>query len=303
MQPTPRVRCRAGSRWCDRREPALRRPDRSRPTRLSNATHQRIRIDEGCRFTPCVVQHEALFDPFFTTKEVDEGTGLGLAGVHAITTSLGGSVEVRSEPGHGTTFAVIIPLTGTTLLDPTSGSVSGSASQSPPAGAVVAHPARPADVAHDNPSGTILIVDDEPALVAVFSRALRRQGYEVVTAGDAYHALEVFQLDPLAVALLITDLSMPQMTGAELISECRAMRPDLPAILMSSFADERWTDLDALDAHGDLGDDGDHDTDEHSAEANALQFLQKPFGIDDLLAAVGTVVSIRREGHTLSGAL
>jgi PAS domain S-box-containing protein len=151
---------------------------------------------------------DRIFEPFFTTKGVGEGTGLGLAVVHGIVTSHDGSISVVSAPGKGTTFTVLLP----------------RAKHSSPA---IGTPAQMVALGR----GRILFVDDEEDLVNVAQQRLRRLGYKVTTKSDSLEALNTFRNNPGGFDLVITDVTMPHMTGMKLGRELRRIRGDIPVIL------------------------------------------------------------------------
>ncbi|QXE89337.1 response regulator [Geomonas subterranea] len=156
---------------------------------------------------------EQIFDPFFTTKGHNEGTGLGLSVVHGIVRNHGGGITVSSRPGVGATFEVFLPRIGAvqnnSLLQTEAASLTGT--------------------------GRILFVDDEEDVVFSGKKMLERLGYQVVTGRDGVEALEIFRADPGAVDLVITDQTMPRMTGIELSRELVAVRSDLPVILCTGL--------------------------------------------------------------------
>jgi len=158
---------------------------------------------------------ERMFEPFFTTKEVGKGTGLGLAAVHGIMSGHGGVVAATSKVGHGTTFDIFIP---TIAAEPTSGE---------------------AAAVEDKPCGSesILIVDDEPQVSSMLARMLGRIGYKVDCFNSAPEAIEAFKRAPHSWSLVITDQTMPQMTGIELAKRILAQSPNLPVILCSGYTD------------------------------------------------------------------
>jgi len=157
-----------------------------------------------------------IFEPFFTTKGVGGGTGLGLSVVHGIVKDLGGAIKVDSQLGMGTTFEVYLPRY---LKQPV---------------AAIREP-EPEIMGGE---GHIMVVDDEPQLLAISQKMLTRLGYQVTAVSDPQAALEIFQAQPEAFDLLLTDLTMPQMTGLELAREVLQLRPDLPIILTTGFDEE-----------------------------------------------------------------
>lgn len=153
-----------------------------------------------------------LFEPFFTTKPVGEGTGMGLAIVHGIVTDHGGVITVDSTPDHGTTFSLYLPCY-----------VASSAK----------HIETPATRAEGE--GRILLVDDEPSLAMGLETVLRRHGYDVVAYTDPLQALRHFASDSRSFDVIITDQTMPGMTGETLARSMRRVRPDVPIILCTGF--------------------------------------------------------------------
>jgi signal transduction histidine kinase len=166
--------------------------------------------DTGVGIPPDVV--ERMFDPFFTTRGVGKGTGLGLSLVHGIVTDLGGAIDVKSALGEGTRFEIWLPVT--------------------------MEAAKPATttMVPELPRGrgqTVMIVDDEPMLVALAEEMLAGLGYEPVGFESSRQALQVFRSKPERFDLVLTDEAMPELVGTELAREIRVLRPDIPVILMS----------------------------------------------------------------------
>jgi two-component system cell cycle sensor histidine kinase/response regulator CckA len=165
--------------------------------------------DTGMGIAPDVADH--IFEPFFTTKPKGQGTGLGLATVYGIVTEAGGSLSVYSEVGMGTTFRVLLP----------AAEAPAPRAAAPGANRVEGH------------GETILVVEDEPAMMEVTARILRRSGFVVIEATTGSDAIAlVTQGD---VDLLLTDSVMPQMSGRELAYRVRQLRPDLPVLFMSGY--------------------------------------------------------------------
>lgn len=166
--------------------------------------------DTGCGMEKEVM--ERIFEPFFTTKKVNEGTGLGLSVVHGIVKSHNGAIAVDSTPGKGTTFDVFFP------------KVESNEVQAPES----SEPATPKQE-------VILLVDDEKVMVDVTKQILERLGYAVVATTSSIVALEAFQEEPDEFDLVITDQTMPNMTGTQLARELIAIKPDIPVILCSGY--------------------------------------------------------------------
>ncbi len=166
--------------------------------------------DSGVGIAPRVLEH--MFDPFFTTKEIGVGTGLGLSLVHGIVTDLGGGIEVASEVGRGSTMTVYLPCCGEV------------------------QPAKPPDEAPTPGRGeTVLLIDDEEALVRLGEEMMAGLGYEAVGFTSSTAALESFRLTPRRFDIVVTDESMPEMTGSELVREIRKIRPDVPVLMMTGY--------------------------------------------------------------------
>jgi PAS domain S-box-containing protein len=181
---------------------------------LREGSYVRLTVrDTGAGMTPEVAQH--IFEPFFTTKGVGEGTGMGLAVVHGIVISHGGVIHVESEPGQGTTFSIYFP-------EVEAESIQGE----------------------DNPfqqeifmgRGNILFVEDEEPLAKLGGEAIRGLGYEVMVRTSSVEALEVFRADPFRFDAVVTDQTMPNITGEALAREMLQIRPDVPIILCTGFS-------------------------------------------------------------------
>ena len=156
---------------------------------------------------------ERIFDPFFTTKEIGVGTGLGLSLVHGIVTDLGGGIDVQSEVGAGSTFTVYLPWQS-----------------------CVTAPAPLDEAAAPNGNGeTILLVDDEESLVRLGEEMIAELGYEPVGFTSSRTALDTFRAEPQRFSAVLSDESMPEMTGSEMIAEIRKIRADIPIVLMSGY--------------------------------------------------------------------
>ncbi|HET9977011.1 MAG TPA: PAS domain S-box protein [Burkholderiaceae bacterium] len=178
--------------------------------------------DNGSGIAPEVLPR--MFEPFFTTKEVGRGSGMGLAMVHGIVHEHEGHVVVRSEPGCGSSFRLLLP------------AASGPADAAAPGDAATG-----ADVPL---RGRVMLVEDEPMVAALMRELLEGWGLEVVAPADARAAAQWFDDPAHDVDLLLTDLTMPQMTGLDLAHHVGVMRPDLPVLLYSG--DAEGVDDDAL---------------------------------------------------------
>ncbi len=167
--------------------------------------------DTGTGIDPEI--RDKIFDPYFTTKEAGKGTGMGLAVAHGIIKSYGGAISIDSQPGKGTAVHVFLP-----IID---------------ADAVLA-----GDDAEPVPGGNerILFIDDEEMLTSLNKHMLEELGYKVVASCDSREALQIFQNQPDQFDLVITDQTMPGLTGAELAAYLLNIRPDLPIILCTGYS-------------------------------------------------------------------
>jgi len=199
--------------------------------------------DTGTGMDATVRAH--LFEPFFTTKEVGKGTGLGLATVYGIVKQSGGYISVYSEPGHGSSFKIYLPRVERPAETP--------APPPPP-------PAPPRGPA------TVLVVEDDPAVLALSRRALEAAGYTVLAASDAPNALRIVERHGGAIHLLVTDVVMPGQSGRELAEQLAARRAGIRVLYMSGYPGDAVVQRGALPA--------------------GSAFLQKPFGPDTLARKV-----------------
>ncbi len=188
---------------------AARHPD------LKPGSYVRLTVaDSGCGMSRETL--ERVFEPFFTTRSQGEGSGLGLSVVHGIVKSYGGAVTAYSELGKGSTFSVYLPC----LQE------EGSVRETPPAPKVEAGSER------------ILLVDDDPAQLKGLARMLERFGYKVTARTSGRTASTTFKKDPRAFDLIITDQTMPRMSGIELARSLVKVRPDIPVILCTGFSEK-----------------------------------------------------------------
>jgi PAS domain S-box-containing protein len=200
--------------------------------------------DTGYGIAPEIMEN--IFDPFFTTKKPDEGTGMGLALVHGIVSAHDGAITVRSTPEEGTRFDILIPVAN-------------------------AFPVHESKMVSHSPTGRgrALVVDDEAALAEVVGEMVQRLGYETDVFSDSGNALQHFLSDPQAFTLLITDQTMPGLTGGELARIVLKHRPDMPVILCTGYSEQLSPD--------------------DAKTLGIQQYLLKPVLRDDLNKALKTI--------------
>jgi PAS domain S-box-containing protein len=182
-------------------------------SRARPGQHVRLRVsDTGAGMSADVVSHA--FEPFYTTKGEGAGTGLGLATVYGIVTQAEASISIQSEPGAGTTFTIMLPVTneGATSID------------------------EPVPYERTPKGETVLVVEDEEALREVTERIFTRNGYRVITAASGPDALALVARHTGEIHLLVTDVVMPQMLGKEVADRVRELRPDIEVLYMSGYA-------------------------------------------------------------------
>ena len=192
-----------------------------------------------------------IFEPFFTTKEMGKGTGLGLSTVYGIVKQSGGFIFAESEPGQGARFSVYLP-----VHVPVAGSES---------------PRRPDEAeprAVFGGTGTILLVEDEDTVRAVAERALTRQGYKVQTASDGEEGLQIVR-DGGEFDLVISDVVMPTLDGPAMAREIRKLKPGLPVLFMSGYAEEQLR---------------------REIDFAGMHFLPKPFSVAQIGKKVGAIL-------------
>lgn len=191
----------------------LQQPQTAYGITIQPGNYLRLTIgDTGSGIGPEIM--ERIFEPYFTTKEVGQGTGLGLALVHGIVKNYGGGIEVFSASGTGTTFRIILPMVEA------AGVVNSETLVPMPAG-----------------KERILLVDDEPDIVAAAKIILEQAGYKVESFTASPEALEAFRAHPEKFDLIITDLTMPKLTGLDLAKEFFHLRPDIPLILSTGYGE------------------------------------------------------------------
>jgi len=198
--------------------------------------------DTGSGMSPEIMGH--IFEPFFTTKEKGKGTGLGLSIVYAIVKKNKGSIFVYSEPGIGTTFKIYLPVT---------------------AGGAYEKPAENTPIPSYRGTETILLVEDDAAVLRFISRALSQNGYNVLEASGPGEAVRLCELRK-DIGLMLTDMVMPQMNGYELSKVTAAIIPEMKVIFMSGYTDIAITHQNILEP--------------------GRMLLEKPLKIDTVLRAV-----------------
>jgi signal transduction histidine kinase/ActR/RegA family two-component response regulator len=192
-----------------------------------------------------------IFEPYFTTKAPGAGTGLGMSVVHGIVHSLGGDISIRSESGAGTTITIMLP-----VADGESPAVSAAPEQ--------------LHLGDEH----ILYVDDEPAIPAFAREVLQRLGYTVTICSSSLDALELFKASPERFDAVITDMTMPNLSGERLAIEMKSLREDLPVILCTGFSSEL--------------------TDRSLEEIGVNAVIQKPVGMSMLSATLRQALDAKR---------
>jgi len=205
--------------------------------------------DTGCGMDDATLSKA--FEPFFTTKPVGEGTGMGLSVVLGIVQSHGGDLQIESRPGMGTTITMYLPTAEAGLFD-----TSASEGLTTAAG-----------------SEHVLFVDDEPMLVEMAGNALTRLGYRYTGMSDSTAALEFIRERGAEIDILVTDQTMPSITGLELVREAHSVKKDMPVILCTGFSSEI--------------------TAERTTALNINLLIMKPYGAREITSAVRNVLDRR----------
>ena len=203
--------------------------------------------DDGCGMPEEILNN--LFEPFFTTKQMGVGTGLGLATIYGIVRQNQGVINVTSAPGRGTTFSIYLPLYKST---------------------VVPMPEK-CQVTVAEGGGTILLVEDEPAILAMITRMVERLGYNVLAASGPNDALKIAAQYRGNIHLLLTDVVMPEMNGRQLVEQVRALRPAIETLFMSGYTADIIANQGIVD--------------------ESLAFIQKPFSKKELAAKLREVLA------------
>jgi len=234
--------------------------DSIRPSRCLPGQYARLTVrDTGVGMPPQLLGR--IFDPFFTTKEPGKGSGLGLSMVYGMASSAGGFVQVESQVGVGSAFSIYLPL----KLPPT-------------------EPVRAARSAVlEAGSGTVLVVDDEPMVLAFVTEGLKRLGYRVLTAVDGHQARDVYASQSQQIDTVLLDLVMPGMTGVETCRRLREINPKVKVILSSGYSSSEVV--------------------RDARSAGALGFIAKPYSLEELSGALRRPESVGwRTGNEGPGA-
>ncbi|HXE73003.1 MAG TPA: ATP-binding protein, partial [Candidatus Nitrosotenuis sp.] len=209
--------------------------------------------------TGCGMDSETLsraFEPFFTTKPAGVGTGLGLSTTYAVVSQCGGSIRIDSQPGQGTAVRIWLP---------------GGVSEGEEAPASGGRSRRPAE------GETILVVEDEATVRKLVRQVLEREGYRVLVAADGQEALELCRSHPGLIDLLLTDVVMPGLSGPQVASRARELRPFMQVLYMSGYNDDRLL--------------------RHGIEESSVAFLQKPFTAEVLAERVRELLDSREDSR------
>jgi PAS domain S-box-containing protein len=201
--------------------------------------------DSGCGMDSATIAR--IFEPYFTTKEIGEGTGLGLSMVHGIVQNHDGKIKVYSEPGAGTSFHILLPCIEVQANKETK-------------------TFEPLPVGTEN----VLFVDDEKVLVDIGEQMLKKLGYKVTGRTSPYEALEAFRANPDKFDLVITDMSMPRMSGEILAKDILKIRSDMPVIICTGFSNMF--------------------TPENASSMGIKEFLMKPITMHDLSKSIHNVL-------------
>ena len=224
-------------------------PDNPMETDLPGGRYADLSVsDTGPGIDESVISR--IFDPFFTTRDVGKGTGLGLSVSYGIVKQHGGAIRAESRPGRGSVFHVYLPVIADLRPDQ---------EQKTPV------------VRLEKGAGHILFVDDTVHIIELVEHILNRLGYQVTSRSDGFDALETFRNNPDQFDLVITDMSMPNMTGVQLAAEIRKIRSGVPIIICTGFSEQ-------ID-------------DEKARSLGINAFLMKPVARDQLAAVIHEVLS------------
>jgi CheY-like chemotaxis protein len=222
---------------------ALDEGDPSLPSRCLPGNYVRLTVrDTGVGMAPQLLGR--IFDPFFTTKEPGRGSGLGLSMVYGMASSAGGFVQVESQLSLGSAFSIHLPL------------------KAPP----LEPRAAARNAVLEAGTGTVLVVDDEPMVLAFVEVGLKRLGYHVLTAVDGRQACEVYSSHLREIDIVLLDLVMPGITGLETCRRLREINPNVKVILSSGYSSGEVL--------------------REARQAGALGFIGKPYSLEELSGAL-----------------
>lgn len=226
------------------------------PLNLPAGTYVELSVrDNGCGMTEETILR--IFDPYYTTKEKGKGTGMGLAVVHGIVTNHGGEIVVTSEPGVGSEFTIYLPATN----------VGGDDMK---------------EIKMVLPVGdeNILVVDDEIDIVKIEEEILKNQGYNIISTIDAEEALALFWADPEQFDLIITDMTMPKLTGLRLAEKIKEINPEMKVVICSGY--------------------NEHLTEKNCHEKGVDGYITKPISMEKLVQTVRRVLDKKPENETVA---
>ena len=191
---------------------------------------------------------ERIFEPYYTTKEQGKGTGLGLSVIHGIIKNHRGDITATSKPGKGTVFTVYLPVIEAGDVEEEFESVNGT----------------------EKGTERILLIDDEEQIVSMERQMLENLGYQVTARTDSGEALKEFSKHPENYDLVITDMTMPRMSGDELAKKLLEIKPDIPVVLCTGFNEDI--------------------TEEKALEMGIQKFIMKPVIKNDLATTIRSVL-------------
>ena len=227
---------------------------------MHSGRHMRLRVtDTGVGMSQATI--DRAFEPFFTTKPKGQGTGLGLATIYGIITQAGGSAQITSDPGHGTTFTATFPVTD---------DAEPSDSTQPVGGAQPQPTVRQGE--------TILLAEDEDSLRLLTQRILTRHGFTVLAATNGVDAIRLADAHQGDIDLLLTDVIMPQMNGHDLANHLQKARPGIAVIYVSGYAEPMLAERSTLPA--------------------GVTLLSKPVSESEVIAAIRRALDTRRRRRT-----
>jgi two-component system, cell cycle sensor histidine kinase and response regulator CckA len=233
------------------RDVLLTEADRERtPYEIGIGAHVEIRVTDTGEGMDSATQ-DKIFEPFFTTKEVGKGTGLGLAAVYGFVKNHKGSIEVTSAPGHGTTFALLVPTSSTNATEDKR------------------EPREEVAIVHGH--GRVLVIDDEEDVRTFTKAALELVGYEVACCSNGAQGLEYYREHQQDIDLILLDLIMPELSGEDAFHAIRNINPQANILIATGYADTAAV--------------------RPILEAGASGFIRKPFQISDLSQAVANAMN------------